>query len=171
MNFIKMIEEMIINKEYQFVGNSKIIYALLVDSKTNNEYEMIINGTNFPQWTIAISIDDIIEDRLESFFVRGPLNYYNMVFHYKITKDDKVKEEYILPIDRDENFQLDIKISRKRIFTEKFKNVLLDFVDDLKNERKYLEYLLDKLASCSFDELNTFVEMDEDGKRLLYELY
>lgn len=44
------------------------------------------------------------------------------------------------------------------------KDTMVSNYELYKNERKYLEYLLDKLASCSFDELNNFVELDEDGK-------
>mgnify|MGYP003297304370 CR=1 FL=1 len=66
--------------------------------------------------------------------------------HQRIYINEKTKTGYILPIDRNEEYQLDKKISRKRIFTEDFKRVALDFANDLKNEREYLDYLLYNLA-------------------------
>ena len=85
------------------------------------------------------------------------------------SKLNKSKEEYIVVINRNEEFQLDKVISRKKVLSDEFKKVLLDFANDLKNERKYLEYILDNMASLKLDVLENFFEYDEDGRKLIIE--
>ena len=169
MKFIKMLEEVIVNKECNVIENMNSIFALLEDTENDSQYELIIEGTNYPKWGMSIAVDNYINDCSETFYVKGPLNYYDMIFHYKIIKDEKSKEEYIVVIDRNEEFQLDKVISRKKVLSDEFKKVLLDFANDLKNERKYLEYILDNMASLKLDVLENFFELDEDGRKLIIE--
>lgn len=169
MKFIKMLEEVIVNKECNVIENMNSIFALLEDMENDSQYELIINGTNYPKWEMSIAVVNYIDDCSEAFFVKAPLNYYDMIFHYKIIKDDKSKEEYIVVINRNEEFQLDKVISRKKVLSDEFKKVLLDFANDLKNERKYLEYILDNMASLKLDVLENFFELDEDGRKFIIE--
>lgn len=169
MKFIKMLEEVIVNKECNVIENMNSIFALLEDTENDSQYELIIDGTNYPKWGMSITVDNCIDDCIETFYVKAPLNYYDMIFHYKIIKDEKSKEEYIVVIDKNEEFQLDKVISRKKVLSDEFKKVLLDFANDLKNERKYLEYILDNMASLKLDVLENFFELDEDGRKLIIE--
>lgn len=169
MNFIKMLEEMIKNKEYEI--NNDTVMGLLVDEQTDSEYLLIATADDNIKWKMLVSYTKDNKDHQEMFVVIGPLDYYNMLFRYKIRDFDKFKEEYILPIDKNEEFQLDKKISRKRIFSTEFKSILLDFATDLKNERAHLDYLLENFAHLKIDALETFVNLDEEGKRIIIELH
>lgn len=167
MNFIKMIEEMIINKQYDIINDT--VLGSIFDLQTDTEYLFGIKKVANNKWNMSVSYAETESDNdnQEFFGVVGPLDYYNMLFHYNIYINEKTKTGYILPIDRNEEYQLDKKISRKRIFTEDFKRVALDFANDLKNEREYLDYLLYNLAHLNIESLENFVKFDEDAKRVV----